>query len=324
MVDKNIAYFENGILVDVFPRNHSISLYDDRGSAYCATTVVSDGRKYNLLNPDSVSSIPCPRFDSGGNSVTLSLDYILRMCASNIRNAGDNEQSILVLWKAVQLMPYSGIGWEEKDYLRLAAWLYKDDRIAEGDKVKQYIRSDKTIQFNANIQNIALRNFRNASQNGLLQFNNYSGVCCEICAKYSGRVYRTSWKWANRKFPKLPSFLSDCGCWHICCHTSVSPFNPNWDDTVYYRGKRIKLEVAQSRPYIDERAESEKEQYAQTVAEIQRENAYLDRLREYHLLRVNLPNGMMPKSFSAYSKIKYGNTDRYQEIIAEARRLGLI
>ena len=323
-MDKNIAYFKKGILVDVLPRDHSVSLYDDRGIAYRATTVVSDGRKYSLLDSDSVASIPCPRFDSNGNSVTLSLDYILRMCASNIRNAGNHEQSVLVLWKAVQLMPHSGIGWGEKDYLRLAAWLYEDGRIVEGDRVKRYIRNDKTIQLGANIQEIALRNFRNASKNGLLQYNNYSGVCCEICAKYSGRVYRTSWTWANRKFPKLPSFLSDCGCWHICCHTSVSPFNPDWDNTVYYRGKRIKLEVAQSRPYIDERTENEKEQYEQTVAEIQKENAYLDRLREYHLLRVNLPNGMMPKSFSAYSKIKSANTDRYQGIIDEARRLGLL
>lgn len=323
-MSDNIAYFKKGVLVDVYPRNRSLSLYDDRGNAYCATAIVSDGRKYNLLDPHSVAALPCPRFSSGGGSVTLSLDYILRMCASNIRNAGANEQSIMVLWKAVQLMPHSGIGWSEKDYLRLAAWLYEDGRITDGDRVEHYIRNNREIQFDANIQNVAIRNFQNASQNGLVRYDNFGGICCEICAKYSGRVYRTSWTWSNRKFPKLPSFLAECGCWHLCCNTSVSPFKPGWDDTVYYRGKRIKLAEAQNRPYTDERTESEKLQYEETLAKINKENNHLAQLREYHLLRINLPDGMMPKSLSAYSRIKNANTDKYQQIQSEAKRLGLI
>lgn len=210
-MDSNIAYFKKGILVDVYPRTPSISLYDDREIAYHAITIISDSRKYNLLDPRSVASIPCPHFATNDGSVTLSLDYILRMCASYIRNSGYNEQSILVLWKAVQLMPHSGVGWLENDYLRLSVWLYEDGRIAEGDRVQQYVRNDKAIQFEANTQNVAMRNFQDASRNGLISYNNYSGVCCEICSIYSGRVYRTSWTWATRKFPNCRHFCPNVG-----------------------------------------------------------------------------------------------------------------
>lgn len=72
-------------------------------------------------------------------TIVFPMNYILRMCAGNLRSAGNNEQSVLVLWKAVQLMPHSGIGWSEKDYLKLAAWLYEDGRIADGDRVERYI-----------------------------------------------------------------------------------------------------------------------------------------------------------------------------------------
>lgn len=323
-MSNSIAYFENGTLIDVYPRNNSISLYDDRGTAYEATTVVSDGRKYDLMDASSVAAIPCPHFSANNSSVTFSLDYVLRMCASNIRNAGYNEQSILVLWKAVQLMPNSGIGWAEKDYLRLAIWLYEDGRIIDGDKVRQFIQEDEKIQSGANIQNIAIRNFLNASQNGLVKYNSYSGICCEVCAKYSGRVYRTSWTWETRKFPKLPQFLADCGCWHICCSTGVSSFKPGWDDTVYYRGKRVKLEEAQARPYIDERTENEKAQYEQTLTKVNKENNHISLLREYYLLKARLPAGMVPKSLSAYSRIKNANTGKYQQILSEASLLGLL
>ena len=320
---SSIAYFKNGVLVSVFPRNSALSLYDDRDTAYNAENIVSDGCKYDLMDAISVSSIPCPQFGSNDGSVTLSMDYILRMCAGNIRNNGYNEQSILVLWKAVQLMPHSGIGWSEKDYLRLAAWLYEDGRIAEGDKVRQYILSNKNIQ-SGSIQSISIQNFRNSSQNGLVMFNSYSGFCCEICAKYSGRVYRLSRSWANRQFPELPNSLVECGCWHICCHTGVSSFSPKWNDTVYYRGKRVPLSEAQSRPYTDERTQEEKQRYAQALAKAKYEAGWLDRLREYHLLKLSLPEKMMPKSFSAYTKIKNANTDRYQAIIAKAKALDLL
>lgn len=323
---NSIAYFIDGELVDVFPRNSSLSLYDDRGTAYHARFIVSDGRKYDLWDAKSVNAIPCPKFGSGGGSTTFSLDYILRMCASNIRNAGYNELSIIVLRKATQLMPYSGIGWSEKDYLRIVQWLYRDGRIDEGDKVRNFILTNETIQSKENTQRIAIQNFQRNSKNGLVMYSSYSGLCCEICAKYSGRVYRTSWSWANRKYPMLPKFLADCGCQHIGCNSGTAPFEPSWGGTVYYLGERLPLAKGQARPYRDERTEEDKLKYEQTIARIKQEdeNEHLDRLREYHLLKTKLPEGMMPKSLSAYTKIKNANTEQYQAITTEAKSLGLL
>lgn len=319
-----IAYFENGTLIGVCPRDPTKSLYDDRGAAYKAKSIVIDGRAYDLMDAESVGRIPCPTSDWGCESTTLSLDYLLRMCASNIRNEGFNEQSILVLWKAVQHMPYSGIGWSENDYLRLAAWLYEDGRIEEGDKTRDYIRANKVMRENFDLVCIAKKRLQENSRYGAIVFHRFNGVCCEICAKYAGRVYRTSWSWKTRKYPKLPQFLAECGCWHYCCGVSTSPFFSEISNVVFFRGKIIREEEAQRRPFVDDRTEKEKQLYEQALSMVRYKSEWIDRVREYHLLRTRLPSGMMPKSSSAYSRMKNANTERYQAIKAEALKLGLI
>lgn len=56
------ACFENGFLYNVFPRNHSISLYDDRDVAYNAKILVSDGKRYNLWKKTIFSASQFPVF----------------------------------------------------------------------------------------------------------------------------------------------------------------------------------------------------------------------------------------------------------------------
>ena len=88
------------------------------------------------------------------------------------------------------------------------------------------------------------------------------------------------------------------------------------------------MDKVQNRPYIDERTEEDKLKYEQNIARIKQEikgdTDYLDRLREYHLLKAKLPEGTMPKSFSAYTKIRNANTERYQAIIVQAKSLGIL
>lgn len=52
--DRKIAYFRSGILYDVFPRNSSASLFDDRDIAYQSDVYVSDGEVFNLLDRSDI------------------------------------------------------------------------------------------------------------------------------------------------------------------------------------------------------------------------------------------------------------------------------
>ena len=312
-----IAYFNHGILYDVSPREKFKSLYDSRDIAYKAESIVSDGVRYSLQDKKSVCSIPIPEFQNNSET-TFSLDYVLRMAASNLRSEGKNELSILVLWKAVEIMPHSTIAWSEKDYLRIVAWLYEDNNFLEGDRIRNYIHNDLTIQSKVNLSAIIKSNFQSViEKSDLISFSRYSGVCCETCAVYSGRVFSVSG--TDKRFPMLPQALKECGCSHPCCGTGVQTY---WEgDEVMYRGKRIPVDAALSRPYTDDRSESEIEAYNRATKTIKEYDTYLDRLREYHLCRSKIPD--MPKSMSAYTRMKNAKTARYKEIVSAAHKLNI-
>lgn len=316
------AFFENGFLYNVFPRNHSISLYDDRDVAYNAKILVSDGKRYNLWKKDDIFSIPIPHF-SDRQETTFSLDYILRMIASSFRNNHENYLSICLLLQATKLMPHSNIFWKEEDYLRIVEWLYKDGQISDGDALREYIKTDKLIQSKTNLSECAKNRFISiANRKDLLVFNNYSGDCCSVCAVYSGRVYSISGH--DKRYPKLPKFLADCWCHHPFCNTDIAPY---WDgDPVMFRGQHIDVSKAMQRPYTDDRTIDEINLYNKRIDICQKKahdyNRYLDRLREYHLCCSKIPH-LMPKSYTAYCRSKRENTESFQKIVVAAKLEGI-
>ena len=62
MEETRIAYYRNGMLYNVCPRDKATSLYDNRGVAYKADIIVSDGKQYNLSSIKDILSIPIPNF----------------------------------------------------------------------------------------------------------------------------------------------------------------------------------------------------------------------------------------------------------------------
>lgn len=287
---NRVAYFESGFLIDVFPRNKAISLYDDRDIAYNATEICSDGEMYSLSDPLSIQKIPVPCFADSQNT-TFSLDYILRMCASNIRNGKEHERSILVLQKATEIMPFSNIGWSEDDYLRLPQWLYEDGRIEEGLKAEYYIKSSYKIQEKTSITAVARRHMLEIKRNSdLVAFNSYSGICCAKCAKLSGRVY--SFSGNDKIFPKIPNELFNCGGFHSGCDTGFSRHyvgNPIYN-RICYLGKRVDAIESTRRDDTDERTADDIQRYEQTQEKIaKQEKQYIDR-KEYLILKALLPS----------------------------------
>lgn len=314
--DNYVAYFKNGMLVNVKPRDKSISLYDNRDVAYNAKTIVSDGTTYSLKNPRDISRIPIPNFSSNSQTV-FSIDYILRMSASNLRKDGNNGLSILVLSKAIQLMLHSNISWQEKDYLRIVLWLYEDGYLIEGDKYEEFIRSQKQIQ----IEHIAIQKFQELiKKSDLIAFNSYSSTFCKECAIYSGRVYSATGK--NKKYPKLPKSLYDCGCYHPGCSCGVSRYYFE-GDYIYYKGQQVNPEISTFRKYVDDRTSEEFQRYNEGLDIIKKNdyNRYFESRKEYFYLKWLLPN-LMPKSMSAYTKIKNQRTEKFFLIVSAAKEKG--
>lgn len=319
---QKIAYFKNGFLYDVNPRNTAISLYEDRDIAYNAKIIVSDGITYNLENEQSIKKIKIPSF-SNSYDTTSSLDYILRMCASNLRNEGKNELSILVLKKAIEIMPFSNLMWSQKDYLRIVSWLYEDGRFDEGDKLKKHILSNQQIKSKTDTTVYAKQNFGElAKHTDLIVFASYSSILCETCSIYSGRVYSVSGK--SKKFPKLPNELKKCSCYHPGCNTGISKYRDG--DPIYCNGKCTDAEESTNRPYKDNRTDEEKESYMNHVQKIHNQNnnqiRRLNNQREYYQLHYLIPE-IAPKSFSAYVRCKNANTDKFKMIVEKAKEVNI-
>ena len=145
------GHFKNGVLCNVFPRNKAISLDEDRQTAYDARYIVSDGIKYDLENPDSIKAIPIPncKDDSSMPYVTRDLGNILKMRANR-----ENRPHIAVplTYKAANIMMFSPISWDKKDFYMIIKhlWLigeieYADHLLAKLEKQLPFMTDDEWV-----------------------------------------------------------------------------------------------------------------------------------------------------------------------------------
>lgn len=313
MKTENTAYFKNGILYDVNPRNTDLSIYEDRGVAYAARYIVSDGVEYDLYDAASVKMIPVPRLIENEACRPTSLDYILRMCAGNIRDF-DHRQSIVVMEKAIQLM-YSSRSWTYDDYMRIVMWLYEDGRIDEAIASEEAIRNNNNILSRYNLAKILNDKFKKLIESADI-ISLESEICCEKCAIYSGRIYRTGNKFLN--YPMLPQELRENGYYHIGC--KVSAWDAVFDDEskqILYLGRYVNAVDSTRRPYIDARSEADKEAYREQLNRInsQRINDEIldDVKKEFYLLKY-LAADICPKSKYAYEKLKRENGEEFAKL----------
>lgn len=130
MINKT-AYFKNGVLYNLSPRNTAISLYDDRQVAYDTDTViVSDRDVYDPAQPESIEALHVPQFDRDNPNVVFDLSYILKMRCGMITNT-----SILPAFieKTLEMMVASPVGWQRGDFLRVICNFYENGLFEEGD-----------------------------------------------------------------------------------------------------------------------------------------------------------------------------------------------
>ena len=319
------GYFKNGGLYNVKPRNKRISLYEDRGVAYCARYIISDGIKYDLEGPDSIASMKIPVFDDihGMPNTTSDLGYIMK-----VRANAENRPVLAVplVYKAANLMMASPIWWQKKDYYQIIKhlWLigeidYADHLLEELDKRGIFIEPVKTEFSGYHDKESPYY------KSDLVDSNDEAFVCSE-CAKYVKR--RFSEYGYNKKYPKLPDYIKENREEHKYCCITFSPVLedisiPAWD----YTGDLIKFS---NRPFVDNRTEEQKKQFEEHKARrIQKEKAeeryysrdyWIEKYKkhlEYQQV-VEIMGEKAPKSYSGYQRMKKNNTANFQKILKAA------
>ena len=127
---KKLAFFDkHGVLIDVFPRNKNISLYEDRQTAYSADYFVMNGKIYDLTKIEDVKNIEIPDFILNGD-VTSGIDCLMYMHRGNEDNP---ELEIAIVNKAFELMTNSKWQHNHQKYIALTVCLMNIDRFDLAD-----------------------------------------------------------------------------------------------------------------------------------------------------------------------------------------------
>ena len=340
------AYFKNGVLFNVKPRNTKKSLEEDRQTAYNAQYIVLNNVKYDLEDADSITSIVIPRYDDIQGSMphtTFDLAYILKM------RVGKEERPHLAVplaYKTANIMIASPIGWQKKDYYRLVIQLWSIGEIAYGDYLLQELKARlPVVMANDEYRERNKEVFRNELNMADYFSTDYLEIphetaVCEKCAPYQSRVYCISGR--DSRFPKLPDFIKENKGLH--CNVRYYSF-------VYYEGRKIskykynkKGEVKEieldaiahsNRPFIDDRSPIEKQNYVEWKEKeekrFERNRQYYNRdnwiekancRSEYHSL-IKALGEKAPKSLEGYIKMKKGNSANYKKLVLLAEQHGI-
>lgn len=135
MEKEYTAYFRDGMLYNVSPRNNPLSIYEDRDIAYKANIIFSDGKRYDLSKEKDILAIKSPHFPATSN--ILELSYIMKIRCGSER---DSKLISAFVRKTLELMQASKFLWRRRDYLQVIRNFYRLGLFAEGDKFEAAYR----------------------------------------------------------------------------------------------------------------------------------------------------------------------------------------
>lgn len=281
-------------------------------------------RTYDLSTVQGISSIPVParKMDfSGTGSITGQLDYYLMLKAGQYETAGQVELALACYRKANELMPMCAVSSYPKErYMRLPRYLRKlrrfDEAKAEEEKIEKMFSSGTSLSDadEMRYRESKAAELRWAEREGsdLVEVSWISG-CCETCGKYRGRIF--SMKGRDKRFPRFPhDFCESCGLTYFPFLFGVS--SPQYSNK---RGNALIREM--NKPFVDTRTKENIENYQICLSKADAEKAKAKYRTDYDWLWEFLPE-LCPKSFSGYMRMKNANTEKFQKIVAEAKKLG--
>lgn len=295
-------------------------------------------RKYDLYSVSGIESIPVkpysynpfPNDGSGIQSPVGNIAYVLRMKAGQHATNKRMDLAIACLRKANEIMPISGISWQQKDYLRLCQYLITDGQYDEADneekKIFKLFSGDKSLDVNTQYRKKIVSNFK--SYNTDLVEMSAHGSTCEGCAKYQGRVFSISGK--DKRFPKLPDIVMKTGAMHDGCRHSFSPFYYDISTMRYGTGDPIKYS---NRPFVDNRTAEDKEAHKRYLDKINKDDNWWEEWKKrekerniernkYEWTLQNLPN-LAPKSIGGYMRMKNAQSKNWLKLVEAAKEKGL-
>lgn len=324
-----LVCFENGQFSYMYPKPAG-DYYDNRDLIYDASTIRSDGIEYQLRSIDSIKSIAIPNYQGVGSihdgelGVTGFLEYALRMRAGRYWRSGEFDLSIACLEKATELMKYSPVAWQKKDFYRIVSDLEELGRFSQARKWEKWIDENspsETAIFERRYAEV-LESCRTLGTD--LVLIPWAGGQSAVSAKYQGRVYSLDGE--TKKFPILPRFIREKGYVHPHGAYVANPiifFNDRHLDTLYYKGMKCPVLSTSWRPFIDDRSDDEKNNFLNRQKEIngEKENRLVHSV--YYRIKYLLPNDC-PKSISAFSRIRNEGGTKYQELIIKVECAGFM
>lgn len=342
--NKNEAYFENGVLYDVSPRNEGISLDEDREVAYNARYVILDGARYDLYSPEDIQKIELPDFSKyNGDCRYLTRNFVYIM---KIRAKCEYVPLLAVpmVYKAVSLMLKTDMGWNKEDYMSLVYHLLRVGEIKHSDYLLEQLNS--ILPFMANDLYFKKCHLKQQLQlaiqlkTDLIEIQEL-GTTCSECTKYQGRVYSISG--SDSRFPKMPEHFYEYAGIHKGCHHSFFAFTYFEGCTINKygydeHGNSILVPVDaieySNRPFVDDRTITEKKEYEEYMQKKQEELMYLNEEREkcikysqrrseYEWICANIPR-LAPKSLSGYTRMKRSQSANYLKLKDYAAHRGMI
>ena len=316
--DIQTLYFKNGQLFKI--NGNKKNWYDPK-------YVVSDGKMFDLSNPDQVKELPVPNFGItnvfGKYGATGMLDYVLRMKAGHCYSRNEKELCSALLWKSTEMMQQNSLSsWKRNDYIRLITWHYQLGMKEEAEKARKYLES-RIKNYEDNFDRLAIQNKNsviktcNNINSDLIVFNHYGSGCCEECDKLSGRVYSLTGK--SKTFPVIPEYALKNGNFHHGCRCLMSVYVGG---DIYYRGIEVDAIKATMRPHVDGRTKREKEAYLLYLQKVEDDKQKERRAIEFYQLQDLFPD-IVPKSLSAYSRMKSSNSKKYLELKEKAFEYGI-
>lgn len=312
------VYFEQGQVVKMEPEPNC-SYYEARGMINNAKNIVSDGVHYDLTDRDSIYSIAVPEytyshknFHAQDLGVTGYLDYVLRMHSGLLWNQGEYILSLICLGKACQLMLYSTIGWQRKDYYRIVNWNIELGRFKKAQEWKDWIE-----KYTPNPMDVAVDSFNRTVNScsflrtDLVEVGDLGGLC-KVCAKYRNRIYSLSGK--TIKFPKFPKDF------HYGCGLSIYPFIDGVSEPTF----KCKNYILHSwRPFIDDRTPLEIENYKKRLELLSGWVEPKPNLNHiiYYWFKPKFPNDF-PKTVGGFSRMRNANSKSYQKLMEKVAAAG--
>ncbi len=323
---EKIAGYKNGIRIEIHPIGT-----DEKDVEF----LIVDGVKYSLNDVKSVESIPVPTYEPQNTSfpaVTEQLEYFLHKKAGWLDKQGKQELAIACTLKAICMYPTSGIGYGKEHYMKPVKLLYKYGRFEDAEAMKANI--EKTYggyYMDVNDTDAAaklVKEFADIYGDSDLLITSatpMSCVCAE-CAPYANRVFSVFGN--DKRYPKLPEHLRSLrtheGC-SLCFDSFVSGVcnfascSPKYD---YVDDDEQEIIRISNRPYIDERTDEEKMYFRQHIEELADQKAKERDYEIYYRLVYVLPDDI-PKSFSAYRRMKKANTENFLKLVKKAKTIGI-